>query len=150
VPTDDAVSVNAEYQGVRYTSEYEVKERQVRVVGSVVSEGASTPLPNVTVEFYDGNGLLVSSVVSGYDGSFRASVPMSTEFLTVNSQRLSNDFFRSYVTGGFRYNAGDADCRTPISFSATGTVVIDPIAITPRTAGQSTPPADGCNGEIGD
>ncbi|MGV3614813.1 MAG: hypothetical protein ACO1SV_05690 [Fimbriimonas sp.] len=150
VPTQEPIAVSAvDDMGSRYSAEYEVKERQIRVVGSVVSETTQAPVPNVTVEFYDENGLLVSSVKTAYDGSFRASTPISTVSMSVNSQLLSNDFYRSYVTGGFRYNAGDVDCRTPISFDAAGTVVIETIALTPRVAGQGTPAADGCNGEVG-
>jgi hypothetical protein len=147
IPTGEAVvTVSAEYQGARYTTRMQVRQRQVRVIGRVLSEDENnTPLQGITVEFFDGTGLLVGTVRSAYDGSFRASVPLSTRSMTVNSQLLPNDFYRSYVTGGLRYDAGEVGCRTPVFFTATGTTTIDPIYVTPRVNGQGTPAPTGCN-----
>lgn len=147
VPTPEPIRVTAMYHDVPYTATYQVFERRVRVLGNVYSEGAvQTPIAGVIVEFYNADGTFVAKATSAYDGSYRASVPLSAKFVTVNGANLTNTYYQSYVSNGLRYDAGDADCRTPVSFTSTGTVTIDPIFITPRVAGQGTPPADGCSG----
>lgn len=144
VPTPEPATVTAMYNDVRYSAPYRVYERRVRAIGKVFVEGTSAPLDGATVEFYNSEGMLVSSVVSAYDGSYRASVPLSATFLTVNSQKLPSNYYASYIMNGLRYDAGDADCRTPVSFTSTGPAEVDPIYVTPRVQGQPTPSPDGC------
>lgn len=152
VPTPTPIRVTATYNGMPYVSTYNVYERRVRVLGKAMAENAAeTPLAGVVVEFYNADGTFVAKATSAYDGTFRASVPLSAKFFTVNGENLTNAYYQSYVVNGLRYDASDPDCRTPVSFDATGTVSIDPIFVTPRVAGQNTPPADGCtDGGSGD
>lgn len=149
-PTSEPVSVYADYNGARYSSTYQVFERRVRAIGHVYAEGSNAPLDGITVEFFNADGTFVAKAISGYDGSFRASVPLTATFMSLNSQLLPNTYYRSYVVNGLRYDAGDADCRTPVSFTQTGAVSVDPIYVTPRVAGQPTPNADGCTDGGGD
>lgn len=149
-PTPEPVTVYADYNGVRYSSTYQLFERRVRAIGRVVVEGSEAPLDGATVEFYNADGTFVAKAISGYDGSFRASVPLSATLMTINGQLLPNTYYPSYKFEGLRYDAGDADCRTPISFTATGPIVLDTIEVTPRVTGQPTPIADGCTNGGGD
>lgn len=145
VPTTADQFVNATYQGQRYSAPYQVRERQVRLIGKVVEQNTNTPFRNLTVVFYDDAQRQVSSVRTSYDGSFRASVPVNTASVTIVPSSIPSTHYASIVYGGKRYDAGQLGCRIPITVGAAGFSTLEPIGVTKRIDDQPTPLSDGCS-----
>lgn len=151
-PTQISISAVAN-GGARYTSKYQVKERQARVLGHVyVENSARTPFDGAVLQFFDSTNNLIATVKSGSDGSYRASLPLGAVTMTVSASDLSNNFYRSFVVDGLRYDAGLSTCRVPIARLENGgdlfvgTQSFKDVYITPVKAGESTPSATGCTG----
>jgi hypothetical protein len=137
VPSDLAEYVYADYQGVRYVGEYEVRERRVRYLNRVVlrTGGVDRPLANAKINFYDPSGRYVGTVTSGYDGTFRASLPLNTALFTVDPHSLAGGASYSFIYNGTTHLAGDVETRALIAFDQTGTVdesATMPIVVTTR------------------
>jgi hypothetical protein len=138
--------VFAEFEGRRLEARYNVKPRQVRLIGIVLQEGTTKPLPGVEIFFFDNFGTLVGIAQSSYDGTFRASVPTNTVQFSPTIESIPNTFFQSFVFDGLRYSVGYPQCKAPLQPMDVGTVILEePIYITPRVDGQSTPPPTGCS-----
>jgi hypothetical protein len=139
--------------GVRYEAKYNIKPRQVRLIGKVLDEDTGMPVLNqnhvgVDIFFFDNFGTLVGQATSSYDGTFRASVPTNTVKFTptVGSVPVTPiEYYQSFLYQGLRYTIGYAQCKAPLPALVPGTVVLtDPILLKQRVPGQPTPPPTGC------
>lgn len=89
-----AQTVTARYNGIDYSTNYQVKPRQARIIGSVLNRVTKLPIQGVSLYFYDVNGVFVGSVTTAFDGSFRASVPTNVARFQVVNDSLPLDVFR--------------------------------------------------------
>ena len=138
--------VFAFYNGTRYEVQYNIKARQVRLIGQVLKEGSDEPLPGVEIFFFDNFNTLVGIAKSSYDGSFRASVPTNTTEFTPTVESITNEYYQSFTYEGLRYSVGFPQCKATLPGLETGTrVLTSPIRVTPRVEGQPTPNPTGCS-----
>lgn len=141
----DPLTITATYKGNLYAAEYDIRPREVLLTGRVVSETTKSPLKDVTINFYDASGAYTRSVNTAYNGRFRVSIPSGPVSLQIVSDSLPNDYYRSYMLSGFRYNAGSVDCRASIPAYEIGERDLgEDILVTPRVAGVPTPDPTGC------
>jgi len=153
--TGNAVSttllyIGANYQGVQYSASYQVKPRQARLIGQIVDETTGLAIRNASLNFYNDSGQLVGTVVMPFQGSFRASIPLTATRFQVVSDSLTATYWRSFTFNGLRYDAGSDDCRAPLpalqigdNFLSSAATDATIIRVTPRT-GSVKPTADGC------
>jgi len=145
--TTQPLFVSASYNGQVYSTEYDLKIRQVRVLGTVLDGGTNAAdLAGSQVLFYDGSGVLVDAVTIQFDGSIRASVPTVTKSFTVFGDSLPDTFYHSFTYGGLQYDASATGCipSMPTGLSVGTTTLPSTVLVTPRVAGTSTPPQTGC------
>lgn len=119
VPTGEPVGVTATYDGHAYFTTYSLKERQVRYIGKVTLGGKAYEGAKIT--FLDDSGLPTGSTTSGYDGSFRASLPLRTTQFTVDPHSIPTGYTGFTFDGG-SYIAGDPTSRPAVAFDALTTV----------------------------
>jgi len=153
--TSAPVSIYANYNGKSYSGLFQTHTRQARLDGNVTT-AAGNPVPGADVLFYDQNGLLVGSVFSAADGTFRASIPIGAQTFTIDPHFLTTGFYGvfQYVpsTTTVTYAAGDADCRAPLPQPlSVGTQPLPggtPFTITlvPVVKGKPAPGTTGCLG----
>jgi hypothetical protein len=144
-PTNSTQYVFAQRGEQRYQEQVQIRPRQVRLIGQMVSEGSERPVWNVQLAFYDNFGTRVASIRTAVDGTFRASIPTNTVSFTVIPETVPAGFYQSFTFNGLRYDAGRPGCRAPLPQMQEGTFVLNHlIRLTPRVEGQPTPPATGC------
>jgi len=146
-PTTAPLFVSASFNGQVYSVEYDLKIRQVRVLGTVLDGGTNAAdLAGSQVQFFDGTGKLVDTVTIQFDGSIRASVPTVTATFTVFGDSLPDTFYHSFTYGGLQYDASATGCvpSMPTGLNIGTTTLPATILVTPRVAGQATPPSTGC------
>lgn len=147
-PTTGSLSVTATADGQTYSTFYNIKVDQVRLIGSVSAPGATqSQLNQILVEFFNASGGLVDTVTVATDGTFRASVPTVATSFTVVADTIPSAFYQSYSYGGNQYTAGLVTCFAglPTGLIAGATVLPSTVSITPRVAGQGTPTPTGCS-----
>jgi len=136
--------VFALHDGTRYEVKYNVKPRQVRLLGKVVDENGS-PVPGVQLNLFNSFNSLVGQVASSFDGSFRASVPLNTQKFTPTVDSIPTNLYQSFSYDGLRYTVGFTQCRAQLPTLQTGTVVLPSnVTLKARVDGQSTPSPTGC------
>jgi len=149
--TTQPLYVTASYNGATYGLEYDVKIRQVRLLGSVLDENTNQPLlPGSQVQFFNASNQLVDTVTVQFDGSIRACVPTNTTGFTVLGDSLSSSYYRSFTYQSLRYDASKVTCFAPApSNMLVGTTTLPAsILVTPRVANQGTPQSTGCSGPV--
>ena len=149
------IAVTASYKGAQFQTNYSIQVRQARLLGNVLGEGLSSTsgsqLYHTKLQFFDGNGALVGSVAVQYDGSFRASVPTTTQTFTVVPDSIPAAFYQSYsyaynvggTTTSYQYDAGVGGCDgqallfPPSSYNLSiGTTTLpQTIYVQPRSSG---------------
>ncbi|MDR3692793.1 MAG: hypothetical protein P4L46_25660 [Fimbriimonas sp.] len=146
--------VSATYNGMSYASEYDVRHRQARIIGTVLDANTNMPvLAGTNVQFYDSSNTLVDTVTVQFDGSIRASVPTNTKTFTVQGDTLPSGYYRQFSYNAQTFDASVVACFTPIQILSDPTNQILPVAtsslpynilVEPRVAGEPTPAPTGC------
>jgi hypothetical protein len=124
-PPDLNAAIQASWEGRTFTSPWAIRPRQVRLIGRVTDESApGTGVDGVRIVFLAPRppnaadpdapaGLVeVGSVLSGADGTFRASVPGTTTNFTIDEATLPTRFYRSFLAN-IAYPAAIGDVVTP-------------------------------------
>jgi hypothetical protein len=112
--TVQPLTVAIEHGGQIYSAHYEIKPRQIRLIGRVVDEAnPAQGIRGVQVIFYGEDGRRVGEVISSFDGWWRASVPVDVDTLQVNGDTIPASHYRSFRFAGPRYDAGSL-CRAPL------------------------------------
>jgi len=146
--TTTPLTITGTVNGVSYSANYDIKIKQVLVIGSVLAQGTNAnQLAGSMVQFYDVNGLQVGLVSIQSDGSFRASVPTIAASFTVVADTIPGTFYHSFNYLGLQYDAGVATCFAPLPTGLSiGTVALPGVIyVAPRVAGAGTPPSTGCS-----
>jgi len=146
--TTQPLFVSATFNGQTFATQYDIKIRQVRVLGTVLDgSNNAADLAGAQVEFFDQSGTLVDTVTVQFDGSFRASVPTITTQFTIFGDSLPDTFYHSFSYGGLQYDANPVGCipAMPTGLVVGTTILPSTLLVTPRVSGQSTPPSTGCN-----
>ncbi len=150
VPTTTPLVVSGSYGGFEYTSEYDLKIHQVRVIGSVLAQGTNAnSLPGSKVQFFNAEGAVVDTVTVQSDGSIRASVPVVATSFSVVADSVPATFYQSFGYLGLQYDAGVVSCFAPLPSGLTvGTTNLPgAIYVAPRSdAGK--PASSGCSGPV--
>lgn len=133
--------VTARYDGKDFSTTYQIRPRQARIIGSVLNRVTKLPLQGTSLYFYDNNGTYVGSTTTAYDGSFRASVPTNVARFQVVNDSLPLDVFRL-----MRFDSTLAVTTTPPLYlnnrDASGTpvaVTVDETGTQWRATGVSDP-----------
>jgi hypothetical protein len=136
----------ATYAGHRYEAPYEIKTRQVRLIGKVVEEISGKPIGGIELFFFDSTNTLVGSVESAFDGSFRASVPLNTTKFSVTVESVPSNFYQSFMFETLRYTVGVPACKAPLpTFTVVGPYELgSPVKLTVRTEAPNPDPT-GCS-----
>ena len=146
--TSQPIFVTASYTGGTFSAEYDIKIRQVRLLGNVLDENTNqaAALAGCQVQFYNAANALVDTVTVAFDGSFRASVPTNTTSFTVNGDSLPSSYYHSFTYNTLRYDASVVSCFAPApSGLQVGTTTLPgTILVTPRVNGVPTPSSTGC------
>jgi hypothetical protein len=146
--TSQPFTVTGTVNGSSYSTQYDIKIEQVRLLGTVLTQGTNAnQLAGTLLQFYNASGALVDTVTVQSDGSFRASVPVVATSFTVVADSIPQTFYQSSNYLGLQYDAGVVTCFAPLpsgltvgTTSLTGTVYVSP-----RVTGQGTPPSTGCS-----
>ena len=149
--TTQPLYITASYNGATYGLEYDVKIRQVRVLGQVLDENTNQPLlAGSQVQFFNSSNQLIDTVTVQFDGSIRGCVPTNTTSFTVSGDSLPSGYYRSYTYSSLRYDASKVSCFAPApSNLLVGTTVLpSAILVSPRVQGQGTPQSTGCSGPV--
>ena len=147
-PTTNGLTITATVNGASYSTLYDIKIDQVRLIGSVLAQGTNAnQLAGTQVEFFNSNGGLVDTTTVQSDGSFRASVPTVATSFSVVADTIPQTFYQSFNYLGLQYNAGQVTCYAPLpSGLAVGTTTLSGgIFVAPRVQGQGTPQETGCS-----
>lgn len=137
-------TVYTSYEGSTYSALYKVNPRQVRLSGNIFNESTSAAVGGVVLNFYNDAGLKVGQVRTNSDGTFLASIPVTTASFQVLDESLPAGFHRSFTYDGIRYDTGRFDCRVTIPVYDAGPKLLPfDILLTPTTVG-SKPDPDGC------
>jgi len=146
-PTNGPQFVTCSYNGASYSTEYDIKIRQVRLLGTVLDGFTTLPtLAGTQVQFYNSSNTLVDSVTVQFDGSIRASVPSNTTSFTVVGDTLPSTYYRLFFYNTVSYDASVVSCfaPTPSNLAVGTTTMSAPILVSPRIKGEATPAATGC------
>lgn len=92
--TDVSQVVTARYNDGDISVAYAVRPRQIRIIGSILNRVTHLPVPNVSMYFYDNDGVYLGTASSTYDGSFRAAMPNTVARFQVVNDSLPNDVYR--------------------------------------------------------
>ncbi len=146
-PMASRAIVGGTFAGTEYSGFYQIHSREVRLSGVVQDENTNAPIGGITLQFYDGDNNLVGQVTSAFDGTFRASIPVSAVSFQVSPDSVGLAYYPSYTFDGLRYDASDAACRAPLPGGLeVGPAALDaPVLVTPRVAGQPAPDPTGCS-----
>jgi hypothetical protein len=150
-PTTAPLSVSGIVNGVVYSTFYDIKVDQVRLLGSVLAQGTNAnQLAGTLVQFFDTTGALVDTVTVQSDGTIRASVPTVAASFTVVADTIPGTFYHSFNYLGLQYDAGNVSCfaALPNGLASGTTTLPGVIYITPRVNGQPTPPPTGCSDAV--
>lgn len=120
ISTISSVGVWATYNNQTYSSTYQLKEQRLRYIGKVVLETGAVA-KGVKVNFYDSNGLSTGTVVSAYDGTFRASLASTTVAFSIDPHSETQGR-NNFSFGGTTYIAGDPTARPSLTLASTGTL----------------------------
>jgi hypothetical protein len=144
--TFDNQFVYATYRNTRYQIRYAVLPRQVRLIGQVATEGNGNPVKGVKLFFFDQFNAQVGEVESSYDGSFRASVPLSAVKFAPTVDSLPANYYQTFLFKGLRYTVGVAACKAPLpTLDIVGAFILeDEILLKVRQDGVPTPDPTGC------
>jgi hypothetical protein len=152
-PTTTPLSITGTVNGLSFSTFYNVKVDQVRLLGSVLAQGTNAnQLSGALIQFFNATGGLVDTVTVASDGTFRASIPTVATSFTIVADTIPGSFYQSYNYLGLQYDAGNVSCFAPLPTGlASGTTSLSGVIyVTPRVTGQGTPAATGCadSGEI--
>ena len=152
-------TVSVSFQGSTYSELYGVKPLQAIVTGKVLDSNL-VPIPFAEVVFEDSTDTQVGAVVTGVDGTFTASVPVtavrfnlvpSTLPITANPSSVpSTAYFRYFTYGSGTYNPLNTACSAPIISLTSGQTNVLPnqiivmAATTLSGAPNTPPPPPGC------
>lgn len=115
--------INASYEGRSYSAFYSIRPRQVRLLGRLVNGSTGNPVAGVEIRFYgpqdvalpDGPQLLLATVRTSFDGTFRASVPTTATRFAITTTSIGTSFARQYGYKSTLYQTGRDDCRPAIT-----------------------------------
>jgi hypothetical protein len=138
-------TIRATFNGVEYQTQFALRPRQARVIGKVDING-SAPIDGVVIRFYDPSGLVVGSVTTAIDGSFRATVPQGAASFTVAANSLPANLYRVFTYEGNVYEPSNPGCKAPLPVLGVGSQIIGTISLTERVEGQPAPELTGCTG----
>ncbi len=145
---NDRLVVASTFDGNNYSAFYRVKPRQVLLHGFVYAQGTTTPVRGVAIEFYNESQVLVGTVHSMADGSFRASIPSSVaSAISYNlvPETIPATYYHNFLADGLRYQSGTAGCRVTLPSYDNGPRELPySIFVTPKSAGVAEPDPDGC------
>jgi hypothetical protein len=129
-PVNQLVSVR--YNGQEYATEFAVKPRQARIVGSVLRRDTGLPLRGVIVYIYTNDGSYLGLAQTSYDGTFRASVPTTAARFQVFNDSLPGSVMRMIQYNSdaaltlskpdYLNNLNSSGAVVPVSVSTTGTI----------------------------
>lgn len=94
-PSPQLVSVR--FGGREFTTDYQIKPRQARVIGLLVNQSSGLPIKNVVMEFFSTTGTYLGRARTAYDGSFRVSVPTTVGSFQIISDSLPTGNRREIV-----------------------------------------------------
>ncbi|HWD41753.1 MAG TPA: hypothetical protein VG944_23125 [Fimbriimonas sp.] len=128
--TTTAQTVATLYNGITYSTQYDILPRQVRLRGQVLADDTKAPLAGVEIDFYgpenplDPTSTLVfrGHVMTAFDGTFRASIPSSvTNFYLANAS-LPKGYQnkRYYRYKGSYFHTNDITCFAALPAYANG------------------------------
>ncbi|AIE86457.1 hypothetical protein [Fimbriimonas ginsengisoli] len=143
--TNVSQTVRAQYNGVEYQTQYAVKERQARIVGSVKLDGGNAPA-NVILQFYNVDGLVVGTVNTATNGTYRASVPQGAVSFTVVGNSVPDSVYRVFTYEGLVFEDSNPGCKAPLPALSIGTQQLSDITLTTRVPGDAGPTPTGCGG----
>jgi hypothetical protein len=128
-PVNQVVSVR--YNGREIAGDFAVKPRQARVIGSVLRRDTGLPLRGATLYFYTDNGSYLGLATTGYDGTFRASVPTTVARFQLFNDSLPGNVMRmvnfnsenalTLVKPNYLNNLNGSGAVVPVSVSVSGT-----------------------------
>lgn len=85
--------------GATVAAWYLVNPNQARIIGKVVASNTNGPLRGIEIDFFDSTLTQTASVVSSYDGTFRASAKLTTVQFTVNPDSIPSTFWQQFSYG---------------------------------------------------
>ncbi len=141
----EPIGISVSYQGRRYSTRYQVRDRVVRLSGNVFVQGSGTPVYGVVIEFFDDQRLLVGSTRTQIDGSFRAIVPSRAVSFQILNASLPTEVHRSFLFNGDRYDTGRATCRAPFFPFENGIRFLDTDILLAPNNGRPAPEPTGCS-----
>jgi hypothetical protein len=100
-PVNQLISVR--YNGQEFATEYSVRPRQARIIGSVLNRSTGLPIKGVLVYMFTTDGTYLGLAQTSYDGTFRASVPT-----TVGRFQIFNDSLPGNVMRMIQFNSDAA------------------------------------------
>lgn len=122
------------------------------VVTGLVRNVNSTPIPGVTVTFFDSTKNQVAESVTGLDGTFRAGVPGTATRFTIDISNAdpfykgNTIYYRQYGYGANDYLENDLSCLGRLPALTNGSIALpDDIVLDDRASGPPPPPI-GCVG----
>jgi hypothetical protein len=128
--TASPLTVTARYNGTDISTNFAVRARQVRIIGSLLNKVTHLPLQGVTIYFYDNNGVFVGPATTCYDGSFRAAMPANVARFQIVNDSLPNNVFRlirhdsnlavQTTAPSYLNNRNSSGTPIPVSFDVTG------------------------------
>ena len=137
-------------QGKQYQVSYRVKPFQAIVTGSIMDNNGA-PAQNISIEFFNVGGAVVSSARSQFDGSFRASVPTTAKTFNLDKTTISPQlYYQSFSYQSVRYTTLISTCNASLPALTNGTttsiglVTLD-ATMTGQIVNPPPPPPDGCS-----
>jgi len=99
MPSHGVVNATVAATGVTAGAYYLVNPYQARIIGQVIGSDTQRGMRGVEVDFFDANLNEVDSVVSSYDGTFRASARLSAMQFTVNPDSIPSTYWQQFGYG---------------------------------------------------
>lgn len=128
--SDISQVVTARFSDQDYSVSYSVRPRQIRIIGSILNRVTHLPVPNVTMYFYDVNGVYLGPATTTYDGSFRAAMPSSVARFQIVNDTLPDTVFRlmrhdstlsvQTTSPDYLFNRNSSGTPVAVSFDQTG------------------------------
>jgi hypothetical protein len=139
MPSHFKINATVVATGATVASYYFVNPYQARIIGQVIGSDTQRGMRGVEIDFFDANMDEVDHVVTSYDGTFRASSPLTAVQFTVNPDTIPATYWQQFGYGQnplyisnpttqqptLLFDAGSSTCTTGFQtlYSRSGTQI---------------------------